>query len=203
MLRSNLGCQTCYPSSLTGPAAPSFTDLTATSDFYDTATIQWTVPVIAYTPETYVVYYGTDMSTLDGMSDTVSSGSDFEITDLQFSVLLTDLMVFTPYYYQLIATNTISSTTSPMKSVRTAEKGELNYTLASTSHDISIPLSSGEGVQHRIYREQQQYSGCVMGCANESKWDNPTVHSDCVRVGGWIRNHSDEYHGHRKRGDSR
>ncbi len=86
--------------------------------------------MIAYTPETYVVHYGTDMSALDEMSDTVTSGSDFKITNQQFSILLTDLMVFTQYYYQLVATNTFKSTTSPMMSIMTAEKGELNYTLA-------------------------------------------------------------------------
>ncbi len=79
---------TCLSSSHTGQIAPSFTDLTATNVQYDRAAIQWTVPVVAYTHETYVVNYGTDMNILNSMSETVSSGSDFEATDLTFSVLI-------------------------------------------------------------------------------------------------------------------
>ncbi len=111
-------------SSLTGPAAPFFTDLTATSDFYNTATIQWTVPVIAYTPETYVVYYGTDMSTLDRMSDTVSSGSDFVATNIQLFVELTGLTFSTEYYYQLVANNTFAPTYSEVMNFTTPQRSK-------------------------------------------------------------------------------
>ncbi len=111
-------------SSLTGPAAPSFTDLTATSDFYDTATIQWTVPVIAYTPETHVVHYGTDMSTLDRMNYTISSGRDFSTTNLKFSVDLMGLDIDTDYYYRLVATNTFTSTSSSVFNFTTPNRGK-------------------------------------------------------------------------------
>ncbi len=108
-------------SSHTGQAAPSFTDLNATNVQHDRATIQWTVPVIAYTNETYVVNYGTDMNSLNSMSEAVSSGSDFEATDLTFSVLITDLTSNTVYYYQLVANNTFASNSSDVMSFTTPE----------------------------------------------------------------------------------
>ncbi len=108
----------------TGQAAPLFTDLTATNIQYDRATIQWTVPVIAYTPETYVVNYGNDVNTLNNTSEAVSSGSDFEATDLTFSVLITGLTSNIVYYYQLVATNTFASTSSAVMNFTTLEQSK-------------------------------------------------------------------------------
>ncbi len=113
--------ETCVSSSHTGQAAPSFTDLNATNVQYDRATIQWTVPVIAYTPETYVVNYGTDMSALNSMSETTSSGSDFEQNELILSVQLLGLLSGTVYYYQLVANNTFNATESSVEAIQTQE----------------------------------------------------------------------------------
>ncbi len=77
--------------------------------------------MIAYTPETYVVNYGTNMSTLDSMGVTVPSGSDFEATDMTFSVNMTGLKFNIVYYYQLMATNTFTSTSSDVMSFTTDE----------------------------------------------------------------------------------
>ncbi len=68
--------------------------------------------MIAYTPETYVVLYGTDNSTLDGVSDTVYSGSDFKKMDQMFLVDIIDLQPTTIYYYQLVANNSLHTTLS-------------------------------------------------------------------------------------------
>ena len=82
-------------------------------------TIQWTVPIIAYTPETYVVNYGTSMGSLDMTSAMVMSGSDFEAVNQVFSVALTGLVDTTTYFYQVVATNGQGSTSSDIQSFTT------------------------------------------------------------------------------------
>ena len=81
--------------------------------------IQWTVPIIAYTPETYVVNYGTSMSSLDVMSNPVQSGSAFEAVNQVFSVELTGLVYTTTYFYQVVAANGQGSTSSAIQSFTT------------------------------------------------------------------------------------
>ncbi len=80
--------------------------------------------MIAYTNETYVVNYGTDMNILNSTSEAVPSESDFEATDLTFSVLITGLTSNIVYYYQLVATNTFTSTSSDVMSFTTPEQGK-------------------------------------------------------------------------------
>ena len=87
--------------------------------------IRWTVPIIAYTPETYVVNYGTSMSSLDLTSAMVMSGSDFEAVNQVFSVALTGLVDTTTYFYQVVATNGQGSTSSDIHSFTTAILGKL------------------------------------------------------------------------------
>ena len=70
------------------------------------ATIQWTVPSIAYTPETYVVKYGTSQDSLDLTSDSQHSGPDINIGSRTYSVRLSNLEPATTYYYKVVATNT-------------------------------------------------------------------------------------------------
>ena len=81
--------------------------------------IRWTVPIIAYNPETYVVNYGTSMSSLDMTSAMVMSGSDFEAVNQVFSVALAGLVDSTTYFYQVVATNGQGSTSSDMQSFTT------------------------------------------------------------------------------------
>ena len=82
--------------------------------------IDWAVPIIAYTPETYVVNYGTSMSSLDMTSAMVMSGSDFEAVNQVFSVALTGLVDTTIYFYQVVATNGQGSSSSDVRSFFTA-----------------------------------------------------------------------------------
>ena len=81
--------------------------------------IRWTVPIIAYTPETYVVNYGTSMSSLDMTSVMVMSGSDFEAVNQVFSVALTGLVDSTTYFYQVVAINGQGTTSSDVQSFTT------------------------------------------------------------------------------------
>ena len=72
----------------------------------DSAIIQWTVSYISYSPETYVVKYGTSQDTLIQNSSTIYSGDDITITNMTYSVKLSNLKENTTYYVQVVATNT-------------------------------------------------------------------------------------------------
>ena len=72
---------------------------------WNSAIIQWTVPHISNSPETYVVMYGTSPHTLIQNSSTTDSGEDITITDNTYSVKLSGLKENTTYYAQFVATN--------------------------------------------------------------------------------------------------
>ena len=84
-----------------------------------TATVQWTVPLIAYTPETYRVSYSTDGNCQVLMSCPVESGVDFDAVNQMFSVELTGLEPNTTYNYQVISESTVSTTTSELQNLTT------------------------------------------------------------------------------------
>ena len=107
----------------TGPVAPvKPTNLMDISTSFDSATIQWTVPLIAFTPETYVVHYGTNMGSLNVMSDPVESGDDFEEENTLFTVQLNGLHPGTMYYCQVSATNSNASTLSDIELFQTGDQ---------------------------------------------------------------------------------
>ena len=68
----------------------------------DSVIIQWTVPYISYSPETYVVQYGTSRDSLIHNS----SSTDSEEEVMTYSVELSGLRGNTTYYVQVLATNT-------------------------------------------------------------------------------------------------
>ena len=70
------------------------------------ATIQWTVISIRYTPETYTVRYG--INRLSEESEPVESGLDFVTRYQVFSVNLTGLLPATEYTVQVVANNDYS-----------------------------------------------------------------------------------------------
>ena len=76
----------------------------------DSALIQWTVPYIAYSPEMYVVKYGTSQDSLTEKSDSTYSGEDITITNETYSIKLSNLKENTSYYVQVVATNTANRT---------------------------------------------------------------------------------------------
>ena len=85
------------------------------------ALIQWRVSSIAYTPETYVVKYGTSQDSLNMTSDPTHSGEDITIANVTYSVTLSDLREKTTYYVHIVATNTAGrSTTSNVESFTTS-----------------------------------------------------------------------------------
>ena len=68
----------------------------------DSVIIQWTVPYISYSPETYVVQYGTSRDSL--IHNSSSTHSEEEV--MTYSVELSGLRGNTTYYVQVLATNT-------------------------------------------------------------------------------------------------
>ena len=88
---------------------------------HNTATIQWTVSRIAYTPETYTVHFGTSPGSLTNVSQQQQSGDNVTATNLSFSIELTGLSAGTTYYYQVVAMNSVGSTASVEQSFTTTE----------------------------------------------------------------------------------
>ena len=69
----------------------------------DSVMIQWTVAYISYSPETYVVQYGTSRDSL--IHNSRSTDSE-EGEMMSYSVELSGLRDNTTYYVQVLATNT-------------------------------------------------------------------------------------------------
>ena len=79
----------------------------------DSVIIQWTVAYISYSPEHYVVTYGTDENNLT-LNTTKHSGDDIDINNTNYSVELNDLKDETIYYVQVLAINTANKTKRSM-----------------------------------------------------------------------------------------
>ena len=77
-------------------------DITFMDVKLDSVLIQWTVPYISYSPETYVAQYGTSRDSLIHNS----SSTDSEEEVMTYSVELSGLRDNTTYYVQVLATNT-------------------------------------------------------------------------------------------------
>ena len=87
---------------------------------HNRATILWTVPRIAYSPENYNVHFGTSPGSLTPFSQQRQSGDNFTATNLPFSIQLTGLSAGTTYYYQVVAMNSAGSTASVEQNFTTA-----------------------------------------------------------------------------------
>ena len=100
------------------------------------AVIQWSVPVVTYSPEQYTVYYTTNSSgcptnSEEGYNKSVTvyglNHTDFfTIRDQQYNVTLNNLHPYTVYCYKAMATNTEGRNESMMRMFETTESGMLN-----------------------------------------------------------------------------
>ena len=123
--------------------------VTATNVQDSSALIQWTVSSIAYTPETYVVEYGTSQDSLDMTSDPTHSGEDIAIANVTYSVTLSDLRENTTYYVHIVATNTADrSNTSSVERFTTmsAESGTFLPYFSTDPIYMQISFSSPTGM---------------------------------------------------------
>ena len=69
---------------------------------------------ISYSPEHYVVLYGTDENNLTQNTSSIHSGDDIDINNMNYSVILNDLKDETIYYVQVLAINTANKTKRSM-----------------------------------------------------------------------------------------
>ena len=118
----------CHSSSVTctlstGPTAPVVSHpFNAIDIFGIQVTIQWTVPSIAYIPETYMVQYGQFDHTLSSNSSVVASGADISITDKTYHVVLMGLEPVTEYFYRVVSTNTVGQSTTAVDRFNTTNR---------------------------------------------------------------------------------
>lgn len=95
-------------------------DIVHTTVTADHAIIEWLIPVIAYTPETYIVNYGPDEAQLNFTSDTVIGTRDITARNQIYSTTISDLQSNTTYYYQVVAENSVEFNKSRIAQLVTA-----------------------------------------------------------------------------------
>lgn len=88
------------------------TDLQSMNVSMTSVDVYWTVPYITYTPEQYIVYYGTSQSSLISSSALVNGSTNLTAEYIQYSVTLMGLESDTLYYYRMGSSNTEGATNS-------------------------------------------------------------------------------------------
>lgn len=104
------------------PDAPKGVLIAQTSP--DSAIIQWTIPAIVYTPESYLVVYGTQPDSLFSSTETLSSGDDITATERVYAVELKHLDPGTKYYFFVAAVNSYNSSKTELSFLYTKQLGK-------------------------------------------------------------------------------
>ena len=86
--------------------------LSALNVVHNAATIVWVVTEVAYTNESYIVRYGTDMNNLASSSTLVEGGMNFLAVNQQFDTRIEGLESDTKYYFAVLAINSEGNTSS-------------------------------------------------------------------------------------------
>ena len=104
-------CQIYRTCLFVGPSVPALPLSVATpSVLHNRVTVEWSVPVVTYDPETYVVMYGSNQSDLLLQSE-VTMATRVELLGLVSKV---------QYYYQVWANNSAGNSSSDIGSFTTA-----------------------------------------------------------------------------------
>ena len=98
-------------------------DVVHTTLSSEIAVIEWLVPAVAYTPETYTVTYGTDHTMLNYTSEVVVGSTDIMAISQVYSVTLRNLQSNTRYYYEVVATNSNGTNSSMIRNLLTPQPG--------------------------------------------------------------------------------
>ncbi|XP_065905061.1 uncharacterized protein [Dysidea avara] len=85
------------------------------------ANISWVIISIVLDPENYTVLYGIDMTMLHNTSEVVQGERYNNATNGLLSVAITGLTPFTTYYYNIVATNSVGSTSTSVMNFTTCE----------------------------------------------------------------------------------
>ena len=81
----------------------------------------------------YYVAYGTSSTSLNERSSSIQSGGDLTLTNQIYSVIISGLLPNTTYYYQVVSSNSFTSTRSSLGSFVTVSLRKLSYNLSSCS----------------------------------------------------------------------
>ena len=107
-----------------GSSLPDTPQLLTPTSNPTSITINWRIPSVLYTPETFIVLYGTsslDLSMDGGMSRNTDNDGFLTDTDQDYSVTITNLNSDVLYYYQVVVQNTIGNTSSDIRNITTQE----------------------------------------------------------------------------------
>ena len=125
-----------------GPKSPFLpTRITAGNFAYSSAVIQWTVPSIAYSPETYFIRYGTGKSNLNLKSEVLQGTQNLNAKDQTLSITLRYLTHDTRYYFQVVSNNTNGQTESAEHEFSTSRLGKSCPLSSSVWNTSSLSLS--------------------------------------------------------------
>ena len=98
-------------------------DIVHTTLSSELAVIQWLVPEVVYSPETYTVTYGSDRTRLNYTSEVVFGSTDITAMNQVYSVTLRNLQSNTRYYYRVVAANSIGMNSSVISDLVTPLPG--------------------------------------------------------------------------------
>ena len=116
-------CILCFCLGASNPVRPI--DIVHTTLSSELAVILWLVPQVSYTPETYVIIYGTDRMTLNYTSEMILGNTDVTAMNQIYTATLRGLQPNTRYYYQVVATNSIGMNSSVVAEVVTPLPGTI------------------------------------------------------------------------------
>lgn len=105
-----------------GPSRPMGVDVGVINITATSAIIEWVVPQLVYTPETYLIRYG---SNTVNRSLTVSSTDELGTTNTRYEVAVTQLIPAVNYFLEISSENTIGSA-SVESSFSTLEAGDIS-----------------------------------------------------------------------------
>lgn len=92
---------------------------------YNTISIKFTIPSIAYDPEQYHIQYGTSSDNLNKISTTISGNTDLNTKNENFEIILNYLDHNTVYYYRIVANNSLGTVKTSVKTFQTPRIREL------------------------------------------------------------------------------
>ena len=92
---------------------------------YNMVVIQFAIPTISYTPETYHIVYGTNPADLQHQSEVHAGNTDVSTVGEVQSITLEPLKHNTMYHYKIVSRNSAFNVTSDMQRFQTPALGEL------------------------------------------------------------------------------